>query len=213
MNIFLKNVTPAPLLGVTDLKTEIWDKEITFIAGKRYKIHATSGKGKSTFLHSIYGLRDDYEGEIFIQEKSTKTFSINEWANLRANSLSIIFQDLRLFPELTGIENINVKMALNQHTSIKEVEEMMELLQITHIANKKAHTMSYGERQRIAIIRSLVSPFSWLLWDEPFSHLDEENTKRACELITSVCNKNKAGMLMTSLGPDYNLIFDQTVQL
>jgi ABC-type lipoprotein export system ATPase subunit len=81
------------------------------------------------------------------------------------------------------------------------------------LLEKKIKILSYGERQRIAIIRSLMQPFEWLLLDEPFGHLDEENIRKACELIKSECKKRDAGILMTSLGPDYFLYYDNQFSL
>jgi ABC-type lipoprotein export system ATPase subunit len=214
MNITFNTVSPAPLHGLTDLNTQIWNKNLVFNQGVKYKIHAPSGKGKSTFMHLIYGLRTDFEGDILIDTKSVRKNSLNQWADLRTNHLAIVFQDLRLFPELTGFENIAVKTSLYENpVSKSEIERMVDTLQISHIMNKKGATMSYGERQRVAIIRTLSQPFSWLLLDEPFSHLDEENASRACELINQSCELNKAGILFTSLGADYAMNFDEKIQL
>ena len=213
MNITFNKVTPAPLAGVTDINTEIWNTNITFTEGKSYKIYAPSGKGKSTFIHAIYGLRSDYEGDILLDNQEAKSLSFTSWASLRTNTFSIVFQDLRLFPSLTGLENLAVKSSLYQHNAQHEIDEMIDFLQLKHIQNKKAATMSYGERQRFAIIRALIQPSKWLLLDEPFSHLDAENTRRACTLIEKYKTKYQTGLLMTSLGPDYQINFDHTIQL
>ncbi len=83
MTIKFDKVTPYPLDGVTHLNTELWDKELFFESSKKYKINAPSGKGKSTFIHLIYGLRNDYKGTIFIEEKNVKHYNNNDWAALR----------------------------------------------------------------------------------------------------------------------------------
>src|SRR6185369_13306213 len=101
MIIRFNKVTPHPLDGVTHLNTQLWDKELLFEGSKKYKINAPSGKGKSTFIHLIYGLRNDYDGEIFIDNKNINQLNNDDWANIRQSEISIIFQDLRLFPELT----------------------------------------------------------------------------------------------------------------
>jgi putative ABC transport system ATP-binding protein len=62
-----------------------------------------------------------------------------------------------------------------------------------------ASTLSYGERQRVAIIRSLLQPFDWLLMDEPFSHLDNMNIEKAVNLIGEVVATNNAGLLLADL--------------
>jgi putative ABC transport system ATP-binding protein len=82
------------------------------------------------------------------------------------------------------------------------IDSMAEELGISHILDQKAGLCSYGEQQRIAIIRALIQPFEWLFMDEPFSHLDIENTRKAVALIESECIKRKAGFIITDLDDD-----------
>jgi ABC-type multidrug transport system ATPase subunit len=74
-------------------------------------------------------------------------------------------------------------------------------------------TLSLGQRQRVAIIRALCQPFDFLLMDEPFSHLDDDNIAILTELIGSEVEKQKAGMILTSLGSEYNFTYDTIYQL
>ena len=73
------------------------------------------------------------------------------------------------------------------------------MLGLEHKWQQRADTLSYGERQRVAIVRSLLQPFQWLLLDEPFSHLDDENTRKASPLILEVVKKQQAGVLLVDL--------------
>ena len=213
MIIEFNKVTPHPLDGVTHFNTQIWDTTISFDSTLRYCINAASGKGKSTFINLIYGLRQDYKGEILIDGGVIKNIGTNEWSDLRQNKISIIFQDLRLFPELTAIENVNLKFSLSSFIKKDEIDYFFELLKITHITNKQAKFLSYGERQRVAIVRALVQPFELLLMDEPFSHLDEGNAKIAADIIIKECQKRKAGYIVSSLGGESFFEFDKTVNL
>ena len=228
MIISFQNATPAPLVGVVHLDSQIWKTKKDFLQGKSYQIYAPSGKGKSTFAHIIYGLRDDFEGDILIDNQNTKQISHENWANIRQTKMSIIFQDLRLFADLTARENIEVKTVLlekniqnnqadmqaNSKESIKEnIKKMAEKLGISHVMDKKANILSYGERQRVAILRALMQPFEVLLADEPFSHLDENNIKIASQMLIERCKQQNATLLMTSLGYDYGISFDEKVLL
>ncbi len=213
MIIRFNKVTPHPLDGVTHLNTEIWDKELFFDSNKKYKINAPSGKGKSTFINLIYGLRNDYKGEIFIEDRNIKQFNNDYWASIRQSEISIIFQDLRLFPELTAEENINLKYDLKNLISKEKIDQYFELLKITHIKKKPAKHLSYGERQRVAIIRSVVQPFKLLLMDEPFSHLDVGNAEVASGIIKAECEERKAGYIVTSLGGESFFNVDQTITI
>ena len=213
MTLGFSEVTPAPLAGVTDLKTDLWQKKFTFKSGTRYNVTAPSGKGKTTFVHCLYGLRFDYSGQVMIDSVSASNITIHQWSALRKDSLSIVFQDLRLFLHLTALENILVKSALYSEDTNDRISRMAEELQISHILNKKGNQLSYGERQRVAILRAMLQPFQWLLLDEPFSHLDEENAQRAAALIDQEVTVRGAGMIVTSLGEDMHFNFDERVRL
>ncbi len=222
MIISFQNATPAPLVGVVHLDSQIWNTKKDFLQGKSYQIYAPSGKGKSTFAHIIYGLRDDFEGDILLDNQNTKQISHENWASIRQTKISIIFQDLRLFADLTARENIEVKTVLLQQNNsqtdtqnnVKEnIKNMAEKLGISHIMDKKANILSYGERQRVAILRALIQPFEVLLADEPFSHLDENNIKIASQMLQERCKQQNATLLMTSLGYDYGISFDEKVLL
>ncbi|MCS6795663.1 MAG: ATP-binding cassette domain-containing protein [Raineya sp.] len=211
MQIVLKNLIPAPLAEVLNPNSEVWNKTLQLEKGKNYLIYSPSGKGKSTFLHIIYGLRKDFQGNLQIAQQDSQHLSLENWANIRQNHFSIVFQDLRLFLHLTAWENLLIKAALYTHTQEKELQKQAEFLGVAHVLHKKVHTLSYGERQRIAIIRALIQPFEWLLLDEPFSHLDSNNIQKACELINQKVQEQKASILMTSLGIEqtYFLNFDE----
>ncbi len=117
------------------------------------------------------------------------------WQNAAANS-QYYFQDLRLFQHLTAKENIELNRVLQKpYYESAMIDTMAERLGIKHILNQKAGVCSYGEQQRIAIIRALVQPFTWLIMDEPFSHLDIANTQKAAALIAEECTKRNAGFV------------------
>ncbi len=212
--ITLENLQPHPLqeLGFHP-DTQIWNKALSFQKGKKYLVLAPSGKGKSTLLHCIYGLRKDFDGNVLLNDKNVKTFDSNTLSEIRQNILSIVFQDLRLFEQLTAEENILLKANLTNHKGISEIKEMAEKLGVANLLKKPCGTLSFGQRQRIAIIRSLCQPFDFLLLDEPFSHLDEDNVKIATDLIAEECNQQGAGLILVSLGDQYYFDYDEQVIL
>jgi ABC-type lipoprotein export system ATPase subunit len=213
MTIGFYHVTPAPLAGVIDFNTEIWQSERVFEPGAKYRIVAPSGKGKTTFIHYIYGLRHDYSGTLKIGGQDVRTFGADAWADLRQSQFSIVYQDIRLFLNLTAAQNLQVKAALYKKDPGNRIAAMAETLGVAHVLHKKCHTLSYGERQRVAIIRSLIQPFTWLLLDEPFSHLDHENARKAAILINAEAESRRAGVIVTSLGQDNFFNYDQELQL
>lgn len=213
MNIKLEHLIPLPLKDRRIDNSEVWKQTFVLEKGIIYKIQAPSGRGKSTFIQIVYGNRKDFEGKLFIEEKDSKNLGINDWAGLRKNRLSIVFQDLRLFPELTAIENLRLKFFLDSVHNWETIEEMTEELGVSHLHDRKAKHLSYGERQRFAIIRSLISPFDWLLLDEPFSHLDKANAAKASKLIHQNCKERNAGMLIAGLDEDSFFTYDKTILL
>ncbi|NIG52341.1 ATP-binding cassette domain-containing protein [Chitinophaga sp. Cy-1792] len=216
MQIQLDNLLPIPLKDkILQRNSGIWNKNITFQPGTFVKVKAPSGTGKTTLVHYLYNIRYDYSGQVLINGKSWNNYSRNDIAFMRQQQLSVIFQDLRLFEQLTALENIELKRVMNPTPYYQQdkVREMAERLNVTHILDQSGKTLSYGERQRIAIIRALVQPFDWLFMDEPFSHLDEENTRRAAALIAEECRARKAGFILTDLDDDQHFSYDVHYQL
>lgn len=214
-SITLNNVIPLPLRDkLIKRSSQIWNTTTTLPQGQWIKIKAPSGTGKTTLIHILYKLRNDYEGEVLYDNRSTQKIPIEELALIRQQHMSVIFQDLRLFSQLTALENIQLKNILGKVMySENEIFQMAERLQITHILHQQAKTLSYGEQQRVAIIRALVQPFTWLIMDEPFSHLDINNAKLAAQLITEECIKRKAGFILTDLDDDNYFSYTQQLTL
>lgn len=200
MNIQLNKVVPAPLEEVEFSQNSIWNSTFMLEKGEKVLLNATSGKGKTTFAFLLAGLRKDYSGEITFDGQNSKNFSLEEWATLRAQKLSFVFQDLQLFGELTVAENLQLKNQLTSTFTEEEIKAMVNQLGIGDKWQSTCNTLSMGQQQRVAIIRALCQPFDWLIMDEPFSHLDENNILLAKELIEQVVAKQNAGLVMTALG-------------
>ena len=179
--------------------SEIWGKELAFQPGDRVKIVAPSGSGKTSLIHFIYGLRSDYRGIISFEKKPATGFTAEDFARLRKDSVSIVLQDLRLLPEQTVYQNLYIKHQLNPFHPVEKIKEMMERLGIGSKLNARCKTCSYGEQQRVAIIRALLQPFRFLLLDEPFSHLDDNNSKKAMELILEEAGSRGAAIIFADL--------------
>jgi ABC-type lipoprotein export system ATPase subunit len=209
----LKDVRPAPIPNSMLEQSNIWASDLQLVKGKNYLVSAASGKGKSTFLHAMYGLRNDYTGSVEFDNQLVTNFELEQWAIIRQEKIAIVFQDLRLFLDLTGLENIQLKANLTNTKSEIEILKMAKCLDVSEILNQSCGTMSYGQRQRIAIIRALCQPFDYLFLDEPFSHLDAENIKKAGHLITEVCQEQSAGYILVSLGENYDLSYDILLNL
>lgn len=165
-------------------------------------------------MNILYKTRHDYDGSLTWDNKLLKNIEGDELAALRQQNVSVIFQDLRLFGNLTARENIELNRVLQQpYYETGKIDEMAGMLGIQPILQQKAGICSYGEQQRIAIIRALVQPFEWLFMDEPFSHLDNANTAKAASLIADECKKRKAGFILTGLDDDALFPYTKTLTL
>lgn len=199
MQIQLRKLEPRHIEKEKWNVSQIWDKNITVNKGEHLHIVAPSGSGKTSLIQFIYGLRSDYSGQVLYDNTEVKTLSAEQISVFRKNKISIIFQDLRLFEKLTVRENIEIKRILDPFHPPEKIEEMAHRLGIQNKLNQLAKNCSYGEQQRIAIIRALMQPFDFLLLDEPYSHLDEDNREKAMELIYEECAKRNAAMIFADL--------------
>ena len=213
MEIVLNHIMPQPLSSIQHSKESIWGNFIELKKGKHILLNASSGKGKSTFTNTLIGLRKDYEGTITFDGQDIKTYTPDNWTTIRQSKISVIYQDLQLFEDLTVAENLLLKNNLTNLFSEKEILEMLEKLGIENKWNQKCGLLSMGQQQRVAIVRSLLQPFEWLIMDEPFSHLDNDNAMLGLDLIDKRCKDLNAGFVLTSLGSSYNYEYDQELKL
>lgn len=199
--IFLDNVAPGFLQAEQYAASEIWNKKIHFEKGDNVQIVAPSGTGKTSLIHFIYGLRKDYTGTIELDKLKLSSFDVEQLASMRQTAISVVFQDLRLFLQHSVKENILVKSRLGSAKNIPSIEEMCDSLGIASKLEQTCGTCSYGEQQRVAIIRALQQPFDFILLDEPFSHLDEKNRMKAMSLIEQCAIANNAAIIFADLKP------------
>lgn len=210
MTIRLDKMIPLPMLEQDTTGSGVWEAEsVLFEPGKRYVVEAPSGRGKTSLLSVIYGIRRDYRGKVYLDGSDILDFTWKDWSVLRKTKLSFIFQGLELFDTLTALENIQLKNAISRYQTLKRIEAMAEVLGMTPFLHRKAGILSFGQQQRVAILRALCQPFEYLLADECFSHIDQENITRAYQVIGEECDRQGAGLILTSLNmtelPDAHL--------
>lgn len=213
MDITFQNIMPQPLASIQHGADSIWGNEILLKHRKKIMLNAASGKGKSTFTNVIFGLRKDFEGKLLYDQIDTNNFSPDDWTKIRREKISVVFQDLQLFPTLTVKENLHLKNDLCHVFSDMELIQMLAELEIDNKWEQQCGLLSMGQQQRVAIIRALCQPFEWLILDEPFSHLDYENSQRSLKLINQRCDALNAGFVLTTLGESHDFTYDQEIKL
>jgi ABC-type lipoprotein export system ATPase subunit len=200
MTIRFEKIIPLPMLEQDTSGSEVWKAESLLLEqGMSYVVEAPSGRGKTSLLSLIYGIRSDYQGHGFIDKQELGSIKSKEWSQIRKRNLSFIFQGLELFDDLTALENIQLKNRITAYHSDDRIMEMARLLEIEPFLQRKAGILSFGQQQRVAIIRALCQPFNFLLADECFSHMDLENSSIAYRLIREECEAQNAGIILTSL--------------
>ena len=178
----------------------IWNQKTTFEKGNHYLIIAPSGSGKSTLATAMLGNHFQYDGTISYNEIDLKTQPIENIVGFRKTEIQLLFQDVRLITDLTIRDNIMLRTFGKKNSDIDgKIQSYAQILGITSLLDKKAKNCSYGERQRSAILRSLINPADFLIYDECFSHLDLENKKTAFNLIKTVASENGSALLFFEL--------------
>ena len=151
-------------------ETAIDYRDLVFETGKSYMLLGASGCGKSTLLNMIAGILSPDGGTIEIAGEDMSAKSQKEKDKFRINKIGYIFQDFKLIPEMSVIDNINILRLEKVDTSA--ADEVLESLGILDKKHKKVKNLSGGERQRVAIARAIVKKPDIILADEPTGNLN-----------------------------------------
>lgn len=151
-------------------ETAIDYRDLVFETGKSYMLLGASGCGKSTLLNMIAGILSPDGGTIEIAGEDMSSKSQKEKDKFRINKIGYIFQDFKLIPEMSVIDNINILRLEKVDTSA--ADEVLESLGILDKKHKKVKNLSGGERQRVAIARAIVKKPDIILADEPTGNLN-----------------------------------------
>ena len=211
--ITIHNTLPAVFAGRGDTGSEIWLRDVTFERGKHYLISAESGTGKSSLCSYLYGYRTDYSGTMAFDGRDIRQLSVAEWCQVRVHNLAYLAQDMKLFPELTALENIMLKNSITNHKTEKEIVGMMHQLGIGDKVNSLVAKLSIGQQQRVAIVRTLCQPCDFILLDEPVSHLDDTNNAIVAQMVMEEAKRQGAGVISTSVGNNVKITVDKEFKL
>lgn len=195
--------------------TEVWGRNLTFSKGSSYLIEAASGRGKSSFCAFMYGLRNDYQGVIAMYDSCGRIVESNmrNRIGIRKYGIALMFQEHRIFPELTAVENIMLKNQLTDYFTEREIRIKLSELGLENRADVLCAKLSLGQQQRVAFIRMLAQPADFFLLDEPVSHLDTDNASRMGKMLLARQAADKCGVIITSTGNRLPYSYDRIIKL
>ncbi len=163
-----------------NINFHIAPKEFISIVGK-------SGVGKTTLLSILAGLIRPDEGKIIFRDKDITNFDEEQLAHFRLLNIGIVFQDFKIIPSLSVFDNVFLALYPRHDLDKKEKKERVKNI-VAHVGleHKLLETvdnLSGGEKQRVAIARSLVGRPHLVLADEPTGNLDETTSEHIMELF------------------------------
>ncbi len=185
--------------------------------GEKVAFIGTSGCGKTTLFNLISGLITPMKGEIIVENTVINRLKEAERDMFRANHIGYIFQDFNLFSEFTVLENVILPMSFSKKFSKKEMHkqaiEILKKVGIEKKINQKVKNLSGGEKQRVAIARSVINKPNIILADEPTGNLDYKNGIKIMELIKNISDESESTLLVITHNNSQLEYFDKVINI
>ena len=199
----------SPIHAVKDVSLEICENEIIVLTGR-------SGSGKSTLLHLLAGLEKKTSGSIFFKEKDYDRLKPNELTYLRRAEMGFVYQFHYLLNELSAQENVSLPLKLNNVNQDKANAASIEILDslgLGHRIDHKPSELSGGEKQRVAIARSLVHSPSLVILDEPTGDLDTQTSLEVIDSLKKFVSDKKSSLLIATHDDNFQKIADRKLMM
>ena len=166
------------------LVTALEGIDLSIEKGSFTTIIGRSGSGKSTLLNIAGGLAEPEKGHVFLDGIDLYKLRDKELSRLRRKKVGIVFQAFHLIPEFTVLENICLPSYLDQSKpNMKFIDEILDLIELSHKKTKYPYELSGGEQQRTALARALSTKPELLLADEPTGNLDLKSGEQVMDAI------------------------------
>jgi putative ABC transport system ATP-binding protein len=181
--------------------TVLSDVNYSFEQGSFTSICGPSGSGKTTLLNLLGLLDKPTVGDYIINTKNTRNMSDREKSRLRARTFGFLFQNFRLIPTMTVLENMTLALDIAGERNIsKRIAKSQAALKWVGLEHRERHLppeLSGGEAQRVAFARALVKDPTVLLADEPTGNLDNDNAIKLLTLLKDFQKQGKTVIMVT----------------
>ena len=208
INKFFKK--PVLFHVLKDINFQIKKGEFASIMGK-------SGCGKSTLLYILSTMDTDYKGELFLNNQFVTGQDRTHLSSLRNKHIGFVFQFHYLLSEFSVLENVMLpakKLAEKGHREIEaDAIEKLKMLNIEHLAKKRASQVSGGEKQRVAIARALINNPAIIMGDEPTGNLDSHNAENVFNIFKQLSQNKGLSLLVVTHDEDFANKTDRIIQM
>ncbi|QVY64462.1 ABC transporter ATP-binding protein [Polaribacter sp. Q13] len=208
INKFFKK--PVSFHVLKDINFKIKKGEFASIVGK-------SGCGKSTLLYILSTMDTDYEGELYINNQLISGDKKDKLAHIRNKHIGFVFQFHYLLSEFSVLENVMLPAKKLGEKSFPEIAQdamlKLKMLNIEHLAQKKASQISGGEKQRVAIARALINNPSIIMGDEPTGNLDSHNSDNVFNIFRRLSNEQGLSLLIVTHDEDFAKKTDRIITM
>ncbi len=184
--------------------------------GEFIVVMGPSGSGKSTLLNLIGCLDKPTSGKVLINGIETSELSDKQLTELRRDTIGFIFQTYNLIPTLTAFENVELPMIFKGISKKERERKAMELLSMVgleELADRKPNEMSGGQQQRVAIARALANDPLILLCDEPTGNLDTKTGKQVMDIIKQQNEERGVTVILVTHNPMLSSYGDRVVRI
>lgn len=199
-NILIENLYKSYNNGNESLPI-LTDLNLVIETNTRVILTGNSGSGKSTLLNLISGMDRLTSGTIIVNDHPVHKLDENALASFRSNSIGLIFQFHYLLKDFTAVENVMLPAYMTGMDKMEAMDRARQLLIEVGLGDRLNHIpsrLSGGEKQRVAVVRSLINDPGIILADEPTGNLDDSNSRKVEELLFElVINHGKTLLLVT----------------
>ncbi len=194
-------------------------KDISFMIapGEFASIMGKSGSGKSTLLYILSTMDTQYTGSLYLKGELITGQSRNYLSLVRSQHIGFVFQFHYLLAEFSVLENVMLPARKLGRKSLEEIRhdahEKLKLLNIGHLADKRASRISGGEKQRVAIARALINDPSILMGDEPTGNLDSYNSENVFQIFRQLGEEKGISLLVVTHDEDFASRTDRILEM